>query len=153
MHTTTLRVVAKTPLSGYMALVLSLVSFVYDLARSGCGRLSYLISRLPKGFIASVVGCNFLKLAIPLLACLSDDSHSVEPDLLIVSLTLYNEQDQAGDILEFDDAQIDSSSAGFGIPIFVRQRNLLRRWCVICLVEAEVVRSVGVELDHFGSAG
>lgn len=98
----------------YVLVSLSLASMTVNAIVSHISSLSC-IHRFPN----SIVRCDFLDLAISLLARFANDPDPVQSHLLIVSLALYDEQHQAGNVLEFDNAQVNLCGTRLRIPVFL----------------------------------
>lgn len=94
---------------------------------------------------------DLLHLPISLLSGLPNKSKSVNSDTVSFSISIYNEQHQACDVLELHEAESDGCCASSRVPVLLLQRNGLGCWNTLCLVEAKNVGMVGVDVDGLGS--
>lgn len=107
---------------------------------------------VPEGrpFLSTVVS-NLLQLAhVPLLACLADQPDAVDARLLAVSVSRFDEQHQAVDVLELDEAQWDVGCS-LSAPVLFTELDQLSRGLALGVVEAKIVWPVCEELYNFGS--
>lgn len=92
--------------------------------------------------VSSRIVSDFLQLAqIPLLACVSDETDTVDPRLLAIPMTRFNKYHQTVDILELDESQGNVGSA-VRVPVLLAELDHLGWGLALGIVEAEVVRSV-----------
>jgi len=101
--------------------------------------------------MATSLVSNLLQLAlVAFLTRLPDQADAVDAHLLRLAVARDDKEDETVDVLELDKPQSNVGRA-VGVPVALRQLELLRRRRVLGLVEAQVVRLVAVEPDELGS--
>lgn len=101
--------------------------------------------------LLSVLVANLLQLSeVPLLSSLSNDSDPVHTNLLAVSVSVYDEENQTRDILELHEAEGDGCSSSL-VPVLGLQSDALRCRGILRLLESQIMRGVRVDLDSLGS--